>query len=188
MFAKGQFLFELLLDVAGKNLVLFQAFDDFLVERGKFADLVLQDFFYVILPEIAKIVETDEPFVVQAGRCLLDELEKRRPNQLRHHSTVRRFCFLADLTDQRCGCSSVHRNFAAELSCCSATCRCRLESTTRSPKILRWKKRKSLSSICTSRSITKPKTAAKHGFRGWRLAPRFSLSWPRSPDCFPDNT
>jgi hypothetical protein len=36
--------------------------------------------------------------------------------------------FFTDLTDQRCGCSLVHRNFAAELSCCSATCRFRLES------------------------------------------------------------
>jgi hypothetical protein len=70
----------LLLDVAGKNLVLFQAFDDFLVERGKFADLVLQDFFYVILPEIAQIFETDEPFAIQAGPFLLGELEKRRPD------------------------------------------------------------------------------------------------------------
>jgi hypothetical protein len=70
----------LLLDVAGKNLVLFQAFDDFLVERGKFADLVLQDFFYVILPEIAQIVETDESFAIQAGPFFLRELEKRRPD------------------------------------------------------------------------------------------------------------
>src|SRR5439155_17810032 len=88
-FTKGKFLFELLLDVAGENLVLFQAFDDFLVERRKFADLVLQDFFYIILPEIAQIVEADEPFAVQVGFFLLDELEKRWPNQLRDHSAVR---------------------------------------------------------------------------------------------------
>jgi len=89
MFAKGQFLFELFLDVAGKNLVLFQAFDDFLVERGKFANFVLQDFFYVILSEFAQVVETDEPFAVQVGFFLADELEKVRPNQVRHHSAVR---------------------------------------------------------------------------------------------------
>src|SRR5439155_18257942 len=36
--------------------------------------------------------------------------------------------FFADLTDQWCGCALAHRKFAAELSCCSATCRCWLES------------------------------------------------------------
>ena len=60
--------------------MLFQAFDDFLVERGKFADLVLQDFFYVILSEFAQIVETDESFAILAGPLFLDELEKRRPD------------------------------------------------------------------------------------------------------------
>src|SRR4051794_9635166 len=35
--------------------------------------------------------------------------------------------FFADLTDQWCGCTLAHRKFAAELSCCSATCRCRPE-------------------------------------------------------------
>ena len=57
---KVSFRSNCLLDVAGKNLVLLQALDDFLVERGKFADLVLQDFFYVILAEFAQIVEADE--------------------------------------------------------------------------------------------------------------------------------
>src|SRR5206468_12365207 len=72
-FTKGKFLFELLLEVAGKNLVLVKAFDDFLVERGKFANLLLQNFFYIILPEIAQIVEADEPFAVQVGFFLLGE-------------------------------------------------------------------------------------------------------------------
>src|SRR5439155_3148389 len=87
--AESQFLFELFLNIAGENLVLFQTFDDFLVERRKFSDLVLQDFFYIILPEVAQIVEADEPFAVQVGFFLLDELEKRWPNQLRDHSAVR---------------------------------------------------------------------------------------------------
>src|SRR5437660_9857771 len=47
-FTKGEFLFELLLDVAGENLVLLQTFDHFLVERGKIADLFLQNVCYVI--------------------------------------------------------------------------------------------------------------------------------------------
>src|SRR5947199_259178 len=88
-FTKGKFLFELLLDVAGENLVLFQAFDDFLVERRKFADLVLQNFFYIILSEFTEVVEANEPFAVQVGFFLFDEFEKRRSNQLRHHSAVR---------------------------------------------------------------------------------------------------
>ncbi len=60
--------------------MLFQALDDFLVERGKFANFFLQNFFYVILPEISQIIEADELFAVQAGCFLLDELEKRRPD------------------------------------------------------------------------------------------------------------
>ena len=38
--AESEFPFELFAEVAGKNLVLFQAFDHFLVQRGKFANLV----------------------------------------------------------------------------------------------------------------------------------------------------
>src|SRR6266550_9240903 len=48
--AKREFPFELFNDVARKNLMLFQAFDNFLVQRGKFADLIFQDFLDVILP------------------------------------------------------------------------------------------------------------------------------------------
>src|SRR6266550_5005018 len=51
--AKREFPFELFNDVARKNLMLFQAFDDFLVQRGKFADLVFQNLLYVILPKLA---------------------------------------------------------------------------------------------------------------------------------------
>src|SRR5438874_73568 len=51
--AKREFPFELFNDVARKNLMLFQAFDDFLVQRGKFADLVFQNFLDVILPKLA---------------------------------------------------------------------------------------------------------------------------------------
>ena len=112
-FAKSQFFFELLLDVAGKNLVLFQAFDDFLVERRKFSNLVLQNLFHVILAEFAQVIETDEPFAVQVGQFLFDELEERRPNQLRDHSAVRRLWFFANLANQWCG---AHRDFAAELN------------------------------------------------------------------------
>src|SRR5437763_6006619 len=47
-FTKGKFLFELLLDVAGENLVLFQSFDEFLVVCSKLVDLVMRNLFYII--------------------------------------------------------------------------------------------------------------------------------------------
>src|SRR6476660_6877247 len=76
--AESEFFFELLLDVAGENLVLFQAFDDLLVEHGKFANLVFQNLFDVILPEFPQVIEADERFAVQVGKFLPDEFEKRR--------------------------------------------------------------------------------------------------------------
>ena len=62
--AKSQLFFELLADVAGKNFVLLQAFDHFLVEGRQLADLLLQNIFYIILSEFAQIVETDEPLAI----------------------------------------------------------------------------------------------------------------------------
>ena len=66
-------------------LWLYQALDDFLIERGKLADLILQNFSDVIFPEFAEVIETDKTFIVPLGSALLDEFEKRRPNQPRHH-------------------------------------------------------------------------------------------------------
>src|SRR6266436_10363373 len=106
--AESEFFFELLLDVAGENLVLFQTLDHFLVERGKFADLVFQNLFDVILAEFPQVIEADEPFAVQVWQFLLDELEKRRPDQFRDHSAVRRLRFLANLTDQWCDYGFAH--------------------------------------------------------------------------------
>src|SRR5437879_8287517 len=63
--AESEFFFELLLDVAGENLVLLQTLDNFLVKRGKFANLVFQNLFDVILPEFAHVFEADECFAVQ---------------------------------------------------------------------------------------------------------------------------
>src|SRR5215469_2451729 len=97
---KREFPFELLTDVTRKNLVLFQAFDDFLVERGKLADLVFQDFLDVILPELAKIFEADERFGIEAGYFLFDELQQRRPNQFGNHSAVRRLRLFTNLADK----------------------------------------------------------------------------------------
>src|SRR6266480_7138706 len=74
--AESEFFFELLLDVAGENLVLLQTLDNFLVKRGKFANLVFQNLFDVILPEFAHVFEADECFAVQVGQFLFNELEK----------------------------------------------------------------------------------------------------------------
>jgi len=53
-------------------------------------------------------IEANETFLVQVGHFLFDELEKRRPNQFRDHSVVRRPRFFANLTDQWCGCGFAH--------------------------------------------------------------------------------
>jgi len=148
--AESEFFFELLLDVAGENLVLFQTLDHFLVERGKFADLVFQNLFDVILAEFPQVIEANEPFAVQVWQFLLDEFEKRRPDQFRDHSAVRRLRFLANLTHQWRSYGFAHRDFAAELNWFRAACRFHLESTMVIPKLPRWKNRKYLSSICTN--------------------------------------
>src|SRR5207247_11300998 len=97
--AESEFPLELFADVAGKDLVLLQTLDHFLVERGKFANLVFQNFFDVILAEFAQVIEADKTFVVQIGQFLFDELEKRRPNQFRNHSALWRLRLFANLTD-----------------------------------------------------------------------------------------
>src|SRR6266487_2126330 len=106
--AESEFFFELLLDVAGKDLVLLQALDHFLIERGKFANLVFQNLFDVILAKFPQVIEADESFAVQVGQFLFDELEQRRPNQFRDHSAVRRLRFFANLTDHWRGYGFAH--------------------------------------------------------------------------------
>src|SRR5437762_5206272 len=101
--AESEFFFELLLDVAGKNLVLLQTLDDFLVKRGKFANLVFQNLFDVILPKFAQIFEADECFAVQVGQSFFDEVEQRLPNQFREHSAVRARRLCAALPVHNCG-------------------------------------------------------------------------------------
>src|SRR6266705_3210596 len=65
-FAKSKFLFELLLDVAGNDLVLAQTFDNLLIEHGEFSDFLLQHFLDVILSRLTKIVEADEAFFIKS--------------------------------------------------------------------------------------------------------------------------
>src|SRR5436309_3255695 len=106
--AERELPFELFLDVAGKNFVLLQTLAYFMVERRKLANLILQNFFDVILSKVPQIIEADEPFGVQVGQFLLNEFEKRRSNQFRNHSAVRRLRFFANLTDQWCGYGFAH--------------------------------------------------------------------------------
>ena len=63
--AESQLLLEFLADVLGKNFVLLQAVDHFLVERGQLADLVLQHFLDVIAPEMPEIVEANEALRIE---------------------------------------------------------------------------------------------------------------------------
>src|SRR5215470_9828095 len=104
--AKRELPFELFTDVAGKNLMLFQAFDNFLVERRKLADLIFQDFLNVVFAKLAQIFEADERFSIEVGYFLFDELQQRRPNQFGNHSAVLRLRFLTNLAGQWC---SAHR-------------------------------------------------------------------------------
>ena len=60
-FAKRQFAIELRADVFRNDFVLPQTFDDFVVERREFADLILQHFLDVFFAAIADIVEANEP-------------------------------------------------------------------------------------------------------------------------------
>src|SRR5438876_9450267 len=106
--AESEFPFELFADVTGKDLVLLQTLDHFLVERGKLANLILQNFFDVVLAEFAQVIEADEPFGVQVGQFLLNEFEKGRSDKFRNHSAVRRLRFFANLTDQWCGYGFAH--------------------------------------------------------------------------------
>jgi hypothetical protein len=50
---------------SGKDFVLLQTLDDFLVQRGKLADLVFQNFLDVLLPKFAQIFEANESFAVE---------------------------------------------------------------------------------------------------------------------------
>ena len=107
-FAESELPLELFADVAGENLVLVQAFDNFVVERGQFADLLLQNFLHVIFPEFAQIVQANETLIVPLGHAFLDELSERRPDQFRNHAVMRRLWFFADLADECGGCGFGH--------------------------------------------------------------------------------
>ena len=94
--------------------MLLQAFDDFVIERRKFADLILQNFLHVIFSEFTEIVQANETFAVQLGHAFPDELEERRPDQFCDLSLVRRSRFFADLADVCSGRALLHRIFFSE--------------------------------------------------------------------------
>ena len=67
VFAKGKLALELLLDVLGKHFMLSQTLDDFLIERGEFANFTLERVFNVILAKSAEVAETNELVGVPVG-------------------------------------------------------------------------------------------------------------------------
>ena len=82
--------------------MLLQTFDDFLIQRRKFAEFVLEHVFDIFLPEPAEIIQTDKTFSVPIGQALRDEFEERRSDQFSDHSVERRLRFLANLAN-KCG-------------------------------------------------------------------------------------
>jgi hypothetical protein len=75
-FAKRQFAIELGADVFGNDFVLPQTFDDFLIERGEFSDLILQHFLDVFFAAIADVVEANESGAIPFRVVLLDAVEQ----------------------------------------------------------------------------------------------------------------
>ena len=133
--AESQFPFELFAEVVGKNLVLLQALDDFLIKRGKLANFFLQNFFYVIFAEFAQVIQTNKAFAIQAGyRFVMNSSREGRIS-----SAIiplwDDFGFLQIWQICSVVAAWLIANFAAELSCSSFTCRCQLESITVDPKI-----------------------------------------------------
>ena len=108
-FAESELPLELLLDVAREDFMLVQTFDDFLIQRRKFAEFVLKHVFDIFLPELAEILQANETFVVPLGHAFLDELSERWPDQFRDHAVMRRLRFLADLADNCGGRCFTHR-------------------------------------------------------------------------------
>ena len=101
LLAEGQFLLELFADVARENFVLLQALDDFVVQRGEFADFVLQDFLHVIAAEFSQVVQTDEPFAVPLRRFPADELGEGRPHHFPDRAIAERLGLPANHTLRR---------------------------------------------------------------------------------------
>src|SRR6266404_1539033 len=75
-----------------------------------------------------------------------------------------------------------------ELNRKPGACRLRLERKDVDLMLVSWKRLKFRWKVCTKKSITAPSTAAKNGFRGSRLALRFSPFLPPLPDYFPECT
>jgi len=89
MFAKGQFALELFLDVLGQQFVLLQTFDDLLIERGEFADFILERLLDVIFAEGAEIAEANELLRVPVRSLRFDEFGKRRPHVVADRAILR---------------------------------------------------------------------------------------------------
>jgi hypothetical protein len=58
--AKAEFLLEFVADVFREDFVPLQAVDDFVVKRGKFSDLILQDVLHILLAKGTKIIQANK--------------------------------------------------------------------------------------------------------------------------------
>ncbi|MFL6596136.1 MAG: hypothetical protein ACJ8HQ_11900 [Chthoniobacterales bacterium] len=87
-------------NVLRQQFMLLQALNDFLIERGQLADLLLQGSLDVFLPENPEIVEADEPLRIPLRPLRFDELGQRRPHVLSNRAVNGRFCFAANLTNR----------------------------------------------------------------------------------------
>jgi hypothetical protein len=89
--AKGELLLEFIADVFREDFVLLQAVDDFVVERGKFSDLILQNVLHILFAEGAEIVQADEAKGIEVGHFLLDKLGEGGPDRVAGRAGMGRF-------------------------------------------------------------------------------------------------
>ena len=95
-FAEGELALELLVDVFREQLVLLQALDHFLVERGEFAQLVLEGAFDVIAAHPPQVFEADKVVQIPIRPLLVDEFREGGPDGFAHGAVPCRFQFFAD--------------------------------------------------------------------------------------------
>ena len=77
--------------------MLLEAIDHFLIKRGEFTDLLLQDILDVIAPEFSEIIETDETFGIEGRSARLDKSQKGGPEQFADRSGFGRQRMVTDL-------------------------------------------------------------------------------------------
>jgi hypothetical protein len=81
--------------------VLPQTFDDFLIERGEFSDLILEHFLDVFFATITDVVEANESGAIPFRMVFPNALEQRWPDNFGNLPITRRFRFVTDLANAR---------------------------------------------------------------------------------------